>query len=299
MERAFTKHTFTQIKTGVDVRNNLIAAADQTSSPTPSPTMKPTTAPSKYPTRTPTTGRPTRKPPTRDSGGGGGTETDAPKPNLKKDPVPKTMKMNCNGGCPSEEEIIQALPENWEVEDVVVSNCKNNTVTVTSCDVTMKIKNDDGVLEEFDDINTFVRMENVQFAKGNPSPGGGNGAVVAVVVILMLGLLAAGGYYVYKKDMHVKYVERIKSMASSRGGGGDNETSGGGIQLKKVNVKLSKAPSSKLPKDWKEYNDKATGRPYYYNTKTKETSWVKPTAALSCSNETLQLANSPKTHRKK
>ena len=62
--------------------------------------------------------------------------------------------------------------------------------------------------------------------------------------------------------------------------------------------KPAAAAAGGLPPNWREVKDKASGKVYYYNSKTKKTSWKKP-APEAGAEPAAAAAASPKTPKKK
>lgn len=103
---------------------------------------------------------------------------------------------------------------------------------------------------------SYVKPAQYSCSTRSSGGGGGNGGVVAVVVILILVALAAGGYFFYKRSAGADSPTFSPSPPPGASGGG----SGGG-----------------LPAGWREVPDPASGRSYYVNDSSGQTTWDKPT----------------------
>ena len=123
----------------------------------------------------------------------------------------------------------------------------------------------DGLLPDFDNLIPETDTNNNGLPDGtasttdgsNPADDGGGGssaAGAAVGVVIALLVVAAIGYYLYTKKGSMG---GMKGPTLGGGGGG-----GGG----------------RLPPDWTEANDPSSGRAYYVNAKTGETTWERPLA---------------------
>jgi len=116
------------------------------------------------------------------------------------------------------------------------------------------------------DYNTITPETGNELPQNNPNTGGGRsggggddggggGGWVAAVVVLLLVAGGGGGYYYYKKQSAEKETYGVAGAGGAPPGG----------------------PAA-LPPGWTAAVDPASGRTYYSNTMTNETTWELPTA---------------------
>ena len=108
-------------------------------------------------------------------------------------------------------------------------------------------------------------------SSGGGSDDGGSGGVIAAVVIVLLLLI---GGFVYYQHQQKKTPPAAPPMYEV------NEISAQGGDKPSVPPPSAGMAVQGLPAGWTQAVDPASGRPYYVNTSTNESSWYHPSSRV-------------------